>query len=169
MARSEATTVEEYLDELTDDRRATVEAVRDVVRANLPDGYEETVQFGMISYVVPLERYPKTYNRQALQYAALASQKNYVSLYLMNVYGNQETERWFLDSYKASGKRLDMGKSCVRFKTRRGPAARPRRRGRRPHLGGRLHRPVRDRPRPAVTQAPSRRRPGASPPLWRGS
>ena len=117
MARSEATTVEEYLDELADDRRATLEAVRDVVRANLPDGYEETVQFGMISYVVPLERYPKTYNRQALQYAALASQKNYVSLYLMNVYGNEETERWFVDSYRASGKRLDMGKACVRFKS----------------------------------------------------
>ena len=116
MARSEATTVEEYLDELADDRRATLEAVRDVVRANLPDGYEETVQFGMISYVVPLERYPKTYNRQALQYAALASQKNYVSLYLMNVYGNEETERWFVDRYRASGKRLDMGKACVRFK-----------------------------------------------------
>ena len=117
MARSEATTVEEYLDELADDRRATLEAVRDVVRANLPDGYEETVQFGMISYVVPLERYPKTYNRQALQYAALASQKNYVSLYLMNVYGNEETERWFVDRYRASGKRLDMGKACVRFKS----------------------------------------------------
>ncbi len=116
MARSEATTVEEYLDELADDRRATLEAVRDVVRANLPDGYEETVQFGMISYVVPLERYPKTYNRQALQYAALASQKNYVSLYLMNVYGNEETESWFVNSYRASGKRLDMGKACVRFK-----------------------------------------------------
>ena len=117
MARSKATTVEEYLDELADERRGIVEAVRDVVNANLPDGYEETVQFGMISYVVPLERYPKTYNRQALQYAALASQKNYVSLYLMNVYGDQETERWFLDRYKASGKRLDMGKSCVRFKS----------------------------------------------------
>ena len=117
MARSKATTVEEYLDELADERRGIVEAVRDVVKANLPDGYEETVQFGMISYVVPLERYPKTYNRQALQYAALASQKNYVSLYLMNVYGDQETERWFLDRYKASGKRLDMGKSCVRFKS----------------------------------------------------
>ena len=117
MARSKATTVEEYLDELADERRGIVEAVRDVVKANLPDGYEETVQFGMISYVVPLERYPKTYNRQALQYAALASQKNYVSLYLMNVYGDQETERWFLDRYKASGKRLDMGKSCVRFRS----------------------------------------------------
>ena len=117
MARSEAKTVEEYLDELTDDRRETVEAVRDIVNSNLPDGYEETVQFGMISYVVPLERYPKTYNRQALQYAALASQKNYVSLYLMNVYGNEETERWFVDRYRASGKRLDMGKACVRFKS----------------------------------------------------
>ena len=117
MARSEAKTVEEYLDELTDDRRETVEAVRDVINSNLPDGYEETVQFGMISYVVPLERYPKTYNRQALQYAALASQKNYVSLYLMNVYGNEETERWFVDRYRASGKRLDMGKACVRFKS----------------------------------------------------
>ena len=117
MARSEAKTVEEYLDELADDRRETLEAVRDVVNSNLPDGYEETVQFGMISYVVPLERYPKTYNRQALQYAAIASQKNYVSLYLMNVYGNEETERWFVDSYRASGKRLDMGKACVRFKS----------------------------------------------------
>ena len=117
MARSKATTVEEYLDGLPDDRRETVETVRNVVRANLPDGYEETMQFGMIAYVVPLERYPKTYNRQALQYAALAAQKNYVSLYLMNVYGDEETERWFLESYRASGKRLDMGKSCVRFKT----------------------------------------------------
>ena len=117
MARSAATTVEEYLADLPDDRRETVEAVRAVVRANLPDGYEETVQFGMIAYVVPLERYPKTYNRQALQYAALASQKNYVSLYLMNVYGDRETERWFMDGYRASGKRLDMGKSCVRFRT----------------------------------------------------
>ena len=117
MARSKATTVEEYLDELPDDRRETVETVREVVRANLPDGYEETVQFGMISYVVPLERYPKTYNRQALQYAAIASQKNYVSLYLMSVYSDAETERWFLDGYRASGKRLDMGKACVRFRS----------------------------------------------------
>ena len=117
MARSEATTVEEYLDELPDGRRETVEAVRVVVRGNLPDGYEETVQFGMISYVVPLERYPKTYNSQALQYAAIASQKNYVSLYLMSVYSDAETERWFLDGYRASGKRLDMGKACVRFRS----------------------------------------------------
>ena len=169
MARSKATTVEEYLDELADDRRETVEAVRDVVTANLPDGYEETVQFGMISYVVPLERYPKTYNRQALQYAALASQKNYVSLYLMNVYGDQETERWFLDRYKASGKRLDMGKSCVRFKSVEDLPLDPGRRGRRPHAGGRIHRRVRDGPRAAVRRGPRLRRPGALRPPWRGS
>ena len=62
-----------------------------------------------------MERYPVTYNGQALQYAALASQKNYMSLYLMNVYSDEPVERWFVDRYKDSGKRLDMGKACVRF------------------------------------------------------
>ncbi len=75
------------------------------------------MQFGMIGYVIPLERYPVTYNGQALQYAALASQKNYMSLYLMNVYSDEAVERWFVDRYKDSGKRLDMGKACVRFKS----------------------------------------------------
>jgi hypothetical protein len=116
MARSEAKTVEGYLNELPDGRRQTVEAVRDVVNENLPDGYEETMQHGMISYVVPLAQYPTTYNRQPLQYAGLASQKNYVSLCLMNVYGSEETERQFVERYAASGKKLDMGKSCVHFK-----------------------------------------------------
>ena len=116
MAYSKAATVEEYLQELPAERRQTVEAVRKVILDNLPDGYEEAMQFGMISYVVPLERYPKTYNRQPLSYAALASQKNYVSVYLMNIYGDPETERWFTERYRASGKRLDMGKSCVRFR-----------------------------------------------------
>ena len=67
--------------------------------------------------MIPLERYPVTYNGQALQYAALASQKNYMSLYLMNVYSDEAVERWFVDRYKDSGKRLDMGKACVRFKS----------------------------------------------------
>ena len=116
MAYSKAATVEEYLRELPAERRQTVEAVRTVILDNLPDGYEEAMQFGMISYVVPLERYPKTYNGQALSYAALASQKNYVSVYLMNIYSDVETERWFTERYRASGKRLDMGKACVRFK-----------------------------------------------------
>ena len=70
------------------------------------------MQFGMIGYVIPLERYPVTYNGQAPQYAVLASQKNYMSLYLMNIYGDEAVER-----YNARGKRLDMGKACVRFKS----------------------------------------------------
>ena len=113
---SKAATVEEYLAELPEDRREAISAVRDVVRKNLPNGYEEGMQYGMIGYVVPLERYPVTYNSQALAYAALASQKNHMSLYLMSIYSDKAAERWFVDRYHASGKRLDMGKSCVRFK-----------------------------------------------------
>lgn len=116
MAQSTAETVDEYLDELPEERRTALEAVREVILENLPEGYVETVQSGMIGYVVPLGKYPVTYNKQALQLAALASQKNYFSLYLMNVYGDPETERWFVEEYRASGKKLDMGKSCVRFK-----------------------------------------------------
>ncbi|MCH2505002.1 MAG: DUF1801 domain-containing protein [Dehalococcoidia bacterium] len=117
MAKSKAETVDGYLAELPEDRRAAISAVRQVVLENLPQGYEEMMQFGMIGYVIPLERYPVTYNGQALQYAALASQKNYMSLYLMNVYSDEAVERWFVDRYKDSGKRLDMGKACVRFKS----------------------------------------------------
>ena len=116
MVWSSAQTVEEYLAELAPDRREAISAVRKVILDNLPTGYEEMMQFGMIGYVIPLERYPVTYNKQALQYAALASQKHYMSVYLMNVYGDPDSEQWFAEQYRASGKRLDMGKSCVRFK-----------------------------------------------------
>ena len=116
MAQSKAETIEEYLNELPSDRRGALEAIRKVILDNLPDGYAETMQYGMVSYVIPLERYPVTYNKQPLAYASLASQKNYMSLYLMNVYGDVETEKWFIERYEASGKKLDMGKSCVRFK-----------------------------------------------------
>jgi hypothetical protein len=116
VAKSKAETVDEYLAELPEERRAAISAVRQVVLDNLPQGYEEMMQFGMIGYVIPLERYPVTYNGQALQYAALASQKNYMSLYLMNVYSDEAVEHWFVERYKDSGKRLDMGKACVRFK-----------------------------------------------------
>ena len=102
---------------MPEDRRAAISAVRQVVLENLPQGYEEMMQFGMIGYVIPLERYPVTYNGQALQYAARASQKNYMSLYLRNVYSDEAVEIWFVDRYKDSGKRLDMGKACVRFKS----------------------------------------------------
>ena len=117
MAQSKAETVDEYLAELPPERREAIAAVREVILDHLPDGYQETMQSGMIGYVIPLERYPVTYNRQPLAYAALASQKNYMSLYLMNVYGDEDTEKWFSEQYGASGKKLNMGKSCVRFKT----------------------------------------------------
>ena len=116
MVRSSATTVEEYLDELAPDRREQVEAMRDVVLENLPDGYDESMNWGMITWEIPLERYPKTYNKQPLMYAALASQKNYMSLYLMCVYAHEGKHTEFERRFKESGKKLNMGKSCVRFK-----------------------------------------------------
>ena len=97
-------------------RRAELQKVLAVVRKNLPAGYEEAVIKGMVIWQVPLERYPDTYNGHALWYAALASQKNYLSLYLMNAYGDPALARRLREGFKAAGKRLDMGKSCVRFK-----------------------------------------------------
>ena len=114
--KSEATTVEDYISELSEERQEAVSTVREVVLANLPKGYEEVMDFGMIAYVVPLSVCPKTYNGHPLMYAAIASEKNYVSVHLMNIYASPETQKWFLDSYKATGKRMNMGKSCVRFR-----------------------------------------------------
>ena len=110
-----AGTIAEYLAQLSPEERADIQTVRRVIKKNLPKGYQESVQWGMICYSIPLSRFSDTYNGHALCYAALAAQKNYNSLYLMNVYGHRETEKWFRARYKASGKRLDMGKSCVRF------------------------------------------------------
>ena len=114
--QSKATTVEDYLSDLSDDRRDAISTVRNVVLENLPEGYEEMMLFGMISYVVPLSVVPDTYNKQPLMYAALASQKRHMALYLTNVYGDESLEDWFRERYLATGKRLDMGKSCVRFR-----------------------------------------------------
>jgi uncharacterized protein YdhG (YjbR/CyaY superfamily) len=117
MVMSKTTTVAGYLAELPADRRKTISAVRAVVRKHLPKGYKESIGYGMICYTVPLSTYPDTYNGQALCYAALAAQKNYCALYLMNVYGDTPTAKAFRDGFKKAGKKLDMGKSCVRFKT----------------------------------------------------
>lgn len=114
--QSKAQTVEEYLASLPEERRMAVAAIRDVIRQNLPEGYEEGMQYGMIGYYVPLSRYPETYNKQPLGYVALASQKNYMSLYLMGVYTDEGTANRFREAYLKTGKKLDMGKSCVRFK-----------------------------------------------------
>ncbi|MGI9597182.1 MAG: iron chaperone [Acidimicrobiales bacterium] len=116
MVSSKAKTVEEYLGELPDERRDAIAEVRETILANLPDGYVEAMNWGMISYEVPLETYPDTYNNKPLMYAALASQKNHMAVYLTTVYGDEETAAWFAERYRQSGKKLDMGKSCVRFK-----------------------------------------------------
>lgn len=116
MVKSNAATVQEYLDELPEDRRAVVSAVRDVVLRNLPKGYRETMNWGMINYVIPLERFPDTYNGQPLGYIALAAQKNHYALYMMCFYGNTEQEAWLKEEFKKAGKKLDKGKSCLRFR-----------------------------------------------------
>jgi hypothetical protein len=116
VAGSDARTPDEYIASLPEDRRDAVAAVREVVRRNLPAGFEEGMASGMIAWYVPLERFPDTYNGQPLGLAALASQKNYISLYLNSVYGNPEVESWFRGRFAETGKRLDMGKSCVRFR-----------------------------------------------------
>ena len=116
MVRSTATTVDEYLAELSDERRDAIEEVRETVLEHLPEGFVESMNWGMIAYEVPLETFPDTYDGQPLMYAALASQKNHMAVYLTTVYVDGEIDDWFRDRYEATGKKLDMGKSCVRFK-----------------------------------------------------
>ena len=115
MVRSRAATVKDYLTELPATRRAAITAVRKVILANLPPGYVERMNWGMISYEVPLARCPRTYNGQPLCYAALASQKNYCTVHLMNVYGDPASGRAFREAFEREGRKLDMGKACVRF------------------------------------------------------
>jgi ribosomal protein S7 len=114
MVKSQASTVAEYLAELPDERRAEVTAVRDVILANLPDGYVEGMDWGLITYSVPMEVSGPTYNKKPLMYLALAAQKNYYAVYLTTVM--EEFEESFRARWAATGKKLDMGKACVRFK-----------------------------------------------------
>ncbi len=116
---SKATTVDEYLAELPEDRRAAISAVREVILKNLPKGYEEGMQYGGIGYFVPHTIWPAGYHcdpKQPLSYAGLASQKNHMAVYMCTVYGDPATENWFREAFLATGKKLDMGKSCIRFK-----------------------------------------------------
>jgi hypothetical protein len=114
---SKAPTPQAYLAELPPERAAFVSRLRDLVNANLPDGYVERMSWGMIGWEVPLERYSDTYNGQPLVYAGLAAQKNHTALYLNGVYASEaRTERLKAAWAAAMGRRLDMGKSCLRFK-----------------------------------------------------
>jgi hypothetical protein len=117
MVSSAAKTVDSYLAELPAERRAIISTVRDMVLENLPKGYVESMGFGMISYSVPLSRLADTYNKQPLMYVALAAQKNFNSIYLMGVYTDTGRAKRFKDGFAKAGKKLDMGKSCVHFKT----------------------------------------------------
>jgi hypothetical protein len=112
-----ASTVDQYLASLPADRSAALARVRSAVNARLPRGYEETMQYGTITWIVPASRLAETYNGQPLALASLASRKQYMALYLLSIYGDARLATWFKAAYKASGKKLDMGKSCVRFKT----------------------------------------------------
>ena len=112
--------VDAYLTGLPEERREVVQVVRQAILKKLPEGYEEGIQYGMIGYYVPHELYPAGYHadpQQPLPFAGLASQKNHMAIYLMSVYGDPELEHWFRAAWTKTGKKLDMGKSCVRFKT----------------------------------------------------
>lgn len=108
---------DEYVAGLPEDRRSAIEAVRGVVRDNLPGGFDEIVQYGMLSWVVPLDRYTDTHNGEPLAAVSLANQKRRMALYLTGVYSDEASQRWLCERWAATGKRLDMGKSCLRFRS----------------------------------------------------
>lgn len=117
--QSKATTVEAYLAELPEDRRAAIRAVRAVILKNLDKDFREGMQYGMIGYHVPHSIFPQGYHcdpKQPLPFAGLASQKNSMSLYVMSVYADAGEESWVRAQFERAGKRLDMGKCCIRFK-----------------------------------------------------
>jgi len=116
MARSDAPSPDAYLAELPADRATDIARVREAVNAAMPEGYVERMAWGMISWEVPLEKSGRTYNGQPLVYAALAAQKNHNALYLNCVYGSEERTEELRQRFAASGRKLDMGKSCVRFR-----------------------------------------------------
>jgi uncharacterized protein DUF1801 len=114
--KSSSTTVAAFLDTLPSERRREVERVRKVLRRHMPAGYEEVVSKNMLVYQVPLELYSETYNKQPLWYVALASEKSYLSLHLVPIYGDTTQATRLKEGFKTAGKKLDMGKACIHFK-----------------------------------------------------
>ena len=115
MVESKETKLDNYLNELPEDRREMMIEIRKVILENLPEGYEERMNWGMISYEIPLETYPDTYNKQPLSYVAVASQKRHMAIYLMGCYMDQEQTKLLHDAFDVMGVKPNMGKSCVRF------------------------------------------------------
>jgi hypothetical protein len=116
MVTTKPTTVKEYLAGLPPERRSTIAKVRDVVRRNLPSGYREVMNWGMVTYELPLERYPDTYNGRPLCYAAIAAHKNHNALYLMGAYQDAGEAAQLREAFRKAGKKMDMGRSCLRFR-----------------------------------------------------
>jgi len=112
---SDANSVEQYLEELTEERRSALIIVRKVILDNLAEKYVEIMRRGMITYEIPLKIRPDTYNGEPLMYVALASQKQHMAIYLMSLYSDKETKEKMVSQWKARGTRLNMGKSCIRF------------------------------------------------------
>ena len=116
MKNTDAKNISEYLAAMPEERRAAIEKVRKTILKNLPSGYEEALEWGMITYQVPLDVYPDTYNKKPLMYAALANQKNHMAVYLTSIYMDEDLNQDFEKKYRETGKRYDVGKSCVRFR-----------------------------------------------------
>jgi len=118
--KSKATTPEQYLSELPDDRKEAMLKLRNAIKENLPQGFEEVISYGMLGYVVPHYIYPSGYHcdpKLPLPFINLASQKNFIALYHMGIYADKNLESWFVSEYPKHVKsKLDMGKSCIRFK-----------------------------------------------------
>jgi uncharacterized protein YdhG (YjbR/CyaY superfamily) len=118
--QSKATTPEQYLSELPEDRKEAMLKLRNAIKENLPQGFEEVISYGMLGYVVPHSIYPSGYHcnpKLPLPFINLASQKNFIALYHMGIYANKNLESWFVSEYPKHVKtKLDMGKSCIRFK-----------------------------------------------------
>ncbi|MEO7393812.1 MAG: DUF1801 domain-containing protein [Chitinophagaceae bacterium] len=118
--QSKATTAEQYMAELPADRKKGMTELRKIIKKNLPKGFKETMGYGMMGYVVPHTKYPSGYHcnpKDPLPFMGFASQKNFIAVYHMGVYADPKLHKWFTDEYgKAGVGKLDMGKSCIRFK-----------------------------------------------------
>jgi len=117
MVMSKAKTPGEYLKSLPADQRAVIATVRQVIKENLPKGYVESMNWGMLTYEIPLKTYPNTYNKRPLLYLALAAQKNNYALYLTCAADDKPNMERLAAAYKRAGRKLNMGKSCLRFKS----------------------------------------------------
>ena len=165
--RSEASTVEEYLAELPEERATAISAVREAILARLPEGYEEAMNWGMISYEVPLSSYPHTYNGKPLMYAALASQKGHMAVYLSAIYADEEERARFEAAYRATGEALRRREVVRTLQEPRGPSPRRGRRCRRRRARRGLHRDVRAGPTAAARRvSPAGRLVGPGAPVY---